>query len=125
MPEPVMARAFNMCGDVAAPNLDAVAQQNCLQAPDTRMTVMGRRSGSSASNDDVERAARYGPGLLHACSGGSNCRTLQARQARSDFLDRSGYQQDMLEFLVLQPIGDLVDHPQGAGVGRPCLVSLP
>ncbi len=39
------------------PNLYAVAQQNCLQAPDTRTTVMGQRSGSSPSNDDVERAA--------------------------------------------------------------------
>src|SRR5438105_14072942 len=38
---PFMARAFNMCGDVAAPNLYAVAQQHCLQAPDTRMTIMG------------------------------------------------------------------------------------
>ena len=53
-------RAFNMCGDVAAPNLYAVAQQNCLQAPDTSMTVMGRRSGSSSSNDDVERAGPQG-----------------------------------------------------------------
>ena len=50
------ARAFNMCGDVATPNLYAVAQQYCHQAPDTRTTVMGRRSGSSSSNDDVERA---------------------------------------------------------------------
>src|SRR5256885_14835883 len=49
-------RAFNMCGDVATPNLYAVAQQNCLQAPDTKTTVMGRRSGSSSSNGDVERA---------------------------------------------------------------------
>jgi hypothetical protein len=40
-PKAFFARAFNMCGDVAAPNLYAVAQQNCLQAPDTRMTVMG------------------------------------------------------------------------------------
>jgi hypothetical protein len=55
--QPHKRRAFNMCGDVAAPNLYAVAQQNCLQAPDTSMTVMGRRSGSSSSNDDVERAA--------------------------------------------------------------------
>ena len=39
--EALKARAFNMCGDVAAPNLYAVAQQNCLQTPDTRMTVMG------------------------------------------------------------------------------------
>jgi hypothetical protein len=54
--EGLNARAFNMCGDVATPNLYAVAQQNCLQAPDTRTTVMGRRSGSSSSNDDVERA---------------------------------------------------------------------
>src|SRR5262245_35354368 len=46
-----------MCGDVATPNLYVVAQQNCLQAPDTKTTVMGRRSGSSSSNDDVERAA--------------------------------------------------------------------
>jgi hypothetical protein len=52
-------RAFNMYGDVAAPNLYAVAQQNCLQEPATRRTVMGQRSGSSSSNDDVERA---GPG---------------------------------------------------------------
>src|SRR2546421_5081102 len=27
----INARAFNMCGDVATPNLYAVAQQNCLQ----------------------------------------------------------------------------------------------
>src|SRR5262245_45803776 len=47
---------FNMCGDVATPNLYVVAPQNCLQAPDTKTTVMGRRSGSSSSNDDVERA---------------------------------------------------------------------
>ena len=39
--EAPMARAFNMCGDFTAPNLYAVAQQNCLQVPDTRMTVMG------------------------------------------------------------------------------------
>src|SRR2546423_11239836 len=57
---PPMGRAFNMCGAVAAPNLYAVAQQHCLQAPDTRMTIMGRRSGSSSSNNDVERAAAYG-----------------------------------------------------------------
>src|SRR5688572_28912949 len=43
-------RAFNMCGDVAAPNLYAVSQQNCLQALDMRMTIMGQRSGSSSSN---------------------------------------------------------------------------
>ena len=54
--EALKPRAFNMCGDVAPPNLYAVAQQNCLQAPDTRITVMGQRSGSSSSNDDVERA---------------------------------------------------------------------
>jgi hypothetical protein len=48
-----------MCGDVTAPNLCAVAQQNCPQTPDTRMTVMGRRSGGSSSNDDVERAAYW------------------------------------------------------------------
>jgi hypothetical protein len=48
-----------MCGDVATPNLYAVAQQYCLQAPDTRTTVMGRRSGSSSSNDDVERAGPH------------------------------------------------------------------
>src|SRR5262245_44436031 len=54
------ARAFNMCGDVAESNLYAVAQQNCLQAPDTRMTVMSRRSGSSSSNVDVERAGPQG-----------------------------------------------------------------
>src|SRR5256885_11318320 len=53
-------RAFNMCGDVATPNLYAVAQQNCLQAPDTKTTVMGRRSGSSSSNGDVERAGATG-----------------------------------------------------------------
>ena len=53
-------RAFNMCRDVATPNLYAVAQQNCLQAPDTKTTVMGRRSGSSSSNDDVERAGPEG-----------------------------------------------------------------
>src|SRR5215475_11682552 len=49
-----------MCGDVATPNLYVVAQQNCLQAPDTKTTVMGRRSGSSSSNDDVERAGVKG-----------------------------------------------------------------
>ena len=43
----------------------AVAQQNCLQVPDTRMTVMDRRSGGSSSNDDVERAAAKGL----SCSG--------------------------------------------------------
>jgi len=59
---PIWGRAFNMCGDVATPNLYAVAQQNCLQAPDTRTTVMGRRSGGSSSNDDVERAAHMGVG---------------------------------------------------------------
>ena len=53
----LLARAFNMCGDFATPNLYAVSQQNCLQALYTRMTVMCRRSGSSSSNDDVERAA--------------------------------------------------------------------
>src|SRR5215467_12172588 len=53
---PERGRAFDMCRDVATPNLYAVAQQYCLQAPDTRTTVMGRRSGSSSSNDDVERA---------------------------------------------------------------------
>jgi len=57
---PLKPRAFNMCGDVATPNLYAVAQQYCLQAPDTRTTVMGRRSGSSSSNDDVERAGPHG-----------------------------------------------------------------
>src|SRR5215468_4251142 len=51
-----------MCGDVATPNLYVVAQQNCLQAPDTKTTVMGRRSGSSSSNDDVERADLSGLG---------------------------------------------------------------
>ena len=59
-PFPFTPRAFNMCGDFATPNLYAVSQQNCLQALYTRMTVMCRRSGSSSSNDDVERAARYG-----------------------------------------------------------------
>jgi HEAT repeat protein len=54
--EALESRAFNMYGDVAAPNLYAVAQQNCLQEPATRRTVMGQRSGSSSSNDDVERA---------------------------------------------------------------------
>jgi hypothetical protein len=49
-----------MYGDVAAPNLYAVAQQNCLQEPATRRTVMGQRSGSSSSNDDVERAGLKG-----------------------------------------------------------------
>jgi len=49
-----------MCGDFATPNLYAVSQQNCLQALYTRMTVMCRRSGSSSSNDDVERAAPFG-----------------------------------------------------------------
>ena len=63
------ARAFNMCGDVATPNLYAVAQQNCLQAPDTRMTVMGRRSGSSSSNDDVERAVLHGVSSNHPLCG--------------------------------------------------------
>jgi hypothetical protein len=53
-----------MYGDVAAPNLYAVAQQNCLQEPATRRTVMGQRSGSSSSNDDVERAAPEGFGPL-------------------------------------------------------------
>src|SRR5207248_1345665 len=45
---------FNMCVEVATPNLYAVSQRNCRQAPDTRMTDMGRRSGCSSSNDDVE-----------------------------------------------------------------------
>jgi hypothetical protein len=58
--DPPKGRAFNMYGDVAAPNLYAVAQQNCLQEPATRRTVMGQRSGSSSSNDDVERAAPKG-----------------------------------------------------------------
>ena len=52
-----------MCGDFATPNLYAVSQQNCLQALYTRMTVMCRRSGSSSSNDDVERAAHLGATL--------------------------------------------------------------
>jgi len=51
------ARAFNMCGDIATPNLYAVSQQNGLQALGTRVTIMCRRSSSSSSNDDVERAA--------------------------------------------------------------------
>jgi hypothetical protein len=51
-----LARAFNMRGEVATPNLYAVSQQNCPQVPDTRMAVMCRRSGSSSSNNDVERA---------------------------------------------------------------------
>src|SRR5262245_61100178 len=53
-----------MCGDVATPNLYVVAPQNCLQAPDTKTTVMGRRSGSSSSNDDVERAGPLGQTLF-------------------------------------------------------------
>ena len=57
----VWVRAFNMCGDFATPNLYAVSQQNCLQALYTRMTVMCRRSGSSSSNDDVERAGPITP----------------------------------------------------------------
>jgi len=59
-----MARAFNMCGDFATPNLYAVSQQNCLQALYTRMTVMCRRSGSSSSNDDVERAGANGSRIV-------------------------------------------------------------
>ena len=62
---------------------------------------------------------------LNARKVGVNCRTLQACQARSDLLDGLGYQQGMLALLVLQLMGDLVDHPQGAGVGQPCLISLP
>src|SRR5215468_4077630 len=58
-----------MCGDVATPNLYVVAQQNCLQAPDTKTTVMGRRSGSSSSNDDVERAALWGLCLCYRSQG--------------------------------------------------------
>jgi transposase len=48
-----------MRGEVATPNLYAVSQQNCPQVPDTRMAVMCRRSGSSSSNNDVERAAPH------------------------------------------------------------------
>src|SRR5207248_4833914 len=51
---------FNMCVEVATPNLYAVSQRNCRQAPDTRMTDMGRRSGCSSSNDDVESPALLG-----------------------------------------------------------------
>jgi hypothetical protein len=51
-----------MCGDIATPNLYAVSQRNCLQALGTRMTIMCRRSGSSSSNDDVERADAMGLG---------------------------------------------------------------
>src|SRR5437764_1487280 len=49
-----------MCVEVATPNLYAVSQRNCRQAPDTRMTDMGRRSGCSSSNDDVESPALKG-----------------------------------------------------------------
>src|SRR5438874_12996903 len=49
-----------MCVEVATPNLYAVSQRNCRQAPDTRMTDMGRRSGCSSSNDDVESPALLG-----------------------------------------------------------------
>ena len=55
--------------------------------------------------------ARYSPGLLHACiGGGSNCWTLQACQASLGSPRQAGYQQGMLALLVLQLIGDLVDH---------------
>src|SRR5205085_7581995 len=36
------------------------SQRNCRQAPDTRMTDMGRRSGCSSSNDDVESPVPMG-----------------------------------------------------------------
>src|SRR5437764_7543224 len=52
--ETLQGSPFNMCVEVATPNLYAVSQRNCRQAPDTRMTDMGRRSGCSSSNDDVE-----------------------------------------------------------------------
>src|SRR5438105_8269154 len=59
-----------MCVEVATPNLYAVSQRNCRQAPDTRMTDMGRRSGCSSSNDDVES-----PGL-------SRCSIRRAKTPR-------------------------------------------
>jgi predicted nucleotidyltransferase len=75
-------RAFNMYGDVAAPNLYAVAQQNCLQAPATRRTVMGQRSGSSSSNDDVERA---GPARLSRTTPWLRCRHRHARHFEATY----------------------------------------
>src|SRR5437764_10192608 len=55
--ETLQGSPFNMCVEVATPNLYAVSQRNCRQAPDTSMTDMGRRSGCSSSNDDVESPA--------------------------------------------------------------------
>ena len=40
-------------------------------------------------------------------------------------LDRYCCEKGALEFLVLQPLGHLVDHPQGAGVGRPACFLRP
>ena len=58
--------------------------------------------------------ARYSPGLLHACiGGGSNCRTLQACQARSDLLDRPGYQQVCLSSWSCSRLATSSITPQG------------
>jgi DNA invertase Pin-like site-specific DNA recombinase len=51
------ASPFNMCVEVAMPNLYAVSQRKCRQASDTKMRVMCRRSSCSSSNIDIERAA--------------------------------------------------------------------
>ena len=85
------ASPFNMCVEVATPNLYAVSQRNCRQAPDTSMTDMGRRSGCSSSNDDVESPALQGQGFQHVWR---RCRAQSLCGLTTKLPPSTGYEND-------------------------------
>src|SRR5262244_3383265 len=54
-----------MCCEVATSRLYAVGLTNCRKASVSYMTVMGRRSGCSSSNSDIERCGPEAQDPLH------------------------------------------------------------